>query len=148
MAVDLSREKMNQNAGGPFGCVIVKGGQVIAQGWNAVTSENDPTCHAEMMAIRKACKNLKTFDLSGCEVYTSCYPCPMCLGALYWARVDQVFYANSAQEASDIGFDDAFIYEQMLLPEKERSIPFTPISDPQAREVFKEWAEKEDKQTY
>jgi guanine deaminase len=109
MAIDLARSGMNANLGGPFGCVIVKNNEVVGQGCNSVASLNDPTAHAEVVAIRDACKNLQTFQLTGCEVYTSCEPCPMCMGAIYWARPDKVFYAATRHDAADAGFDDSMI---------------------------------------
>src|SRR5665213_3187669 len=109
-AIDLSRQKMNENCGGPFGALIVKDGKIIAEGWNQVTSSHDPTAHAEIVAIRAACKTLDNFSLKGCEIYTSCEPCPMCMAAIYWAHLDQVYYANTRQDAAAIGFDDDFLY--------------------------------------
>ncbi|HNL82672.1 MAG TPA: nucleoside deaminase, partial [Chitinophagaceae bacterium] len=109
-AIKLSENGMKNNDGGPFGCVIVKDGKIIGRGWNKVTGTNDPTAHAEVTAIRDACKNLGTFQLDGCEIYTSCEPCPMCMGAIYWARPSKVFYANTRQDAANIGFDDSMIY--------------------------------------
>jgi len=147
-AIDLSRQKMQENCGGPFGCVIVKNGEIIAEGWNQVTSTNDPTAHAEITAIREACKKLNSFQLDGCDVYTSCYPCPMCLGAIFWARPRAVFYANTAEDAGKIDFDDAFIYEQIKLAPEKREIPFVQILRDEAIQVFGEWKEKTDKIQY
>jgi guanine deaminase len=147
-AIDLSRAKMSANEGGPFGCVVVKDGKIIAEGWNQVISKNDPTAHAEMQAIQKACQVLNNFQLTGCDVYTSCYPCPMCLGALYWTRPERIFYANTAEDAANIGFDDSFIYEQIQLDPKKRTIPFEQIESDEAIQVFKEWEEKEDRISY
>src|SRR6266404_1774250 len=115
-AVELSRERMRQNAGGPFGAVIVKAGEILAEGWNKVTSTNDPTAHAEVSAIRAACARLGTFSLAGCDIYTSCEPCPMCLAAIYWARLDRIYFANSREDAAAIGFDDALIYHEVAKP--------------------------------
>ncbi len=147
-AIDISLQKMEENCGGPFGAVIIKDGEIIARGWNQVTSTNDPTAHAEMVAIRTACKHLHSFQLEGCEIYTSCYPCPMCLGAIYWARPDKVYYANTAKDAAHIGFDDAFIYEEIKRPPAQRKIPFQQIMREEAFRVFKAWQEKEDKLEY
>ncbi len=146
--IELSRKGMEENDGGPFGAVIVRDGQIIAEGNNKVTSANDPTMHAEVVAIRKACKDLDTFDLSGCTLYTSCEPCPMCLGAIYWAHLDSVYYANTKEDAAYIGFDDAFIYEELDLDMDNRKLPMQQISREQAIEVFKKWGEKEDKIKY
>ena len=115
---------MKQTDGGPFGAVIVKDDEIVAVGWNRVTSTNDPTAHAEMEAIRKACKKLNTFDLSGCVLYTSCEPCPMCASAIFWAHIDKVYYACTTEDAADIDFDDSFIYEQLKMKKLERKIPF------------------------
>lgn len=147
-AIDISREKMEKNEGGPFGGVVVKDGQIIGEGWNQVTSTHDPTAHAEIQAIRKACSVLGRHQLTGCEVYTSCYPCPMCLGALYWARPDRIFYANTAEDAKNIGFDDQFIYDEILLSPEKRSIQFEQIGREEAIKVFEEWNQKDDKETY
>lgn len=148
MAIDLSREGMHKGEGGPFGCVIVKEGKVVGKGNNRVTSTNDPTAHAEIVAIRDACRQLGTFQLEGCIVYTSCEPCPMCLGAIYWARPDKVIYANTDQEAAAIGFDDAFIYEEINRNDTERHIPFIHMPMADAVKVFEEWREKADKTPY
>ena len=123
IAIDLSREGMNSGKGGPFGCVIVKNGIVVGKGYNCVSSTNDPTAHAEIVAIRDACTNLNAFQLVGCELYTSCEPCPMCLGAIYWARPERVFFANNKTDAAEAGFDDQFIYQELTLPLLERKIP-------------------------
>ncbi|MBN2646961.1 MAG: nucleoside deaminase [Thiotrichales bacterium] len=147
-AIALSIEKMQQGCGGPFGAVIVKDGQVIAEGFNQVTSQNDPTAHAEISAIRQACQQLQTFDLHGCQLYTSCEPCPMCLSAICWARIDQVFYANTREDAARIGFDDAFFYQQVCAPIEQRTIPFTQIGRDQALNAFAQWQEKDDKVNY
>jgi len=140
-AVRLSGEAIRTGQGGPFGCVIVKDGVVIARGANAVTSTNDPTAHAEVVAIREACRVLNTFQLTGCELYTSCEPCPMCLGAIYWARPSRVYYANTREQAAAIGFDDAFIYQQIETPAIRRTIPFHHYPDLHAQDVFSQWKE-------
>lgn len=147
-AVTAALKGMQNNEGGPFGCVIVKDGKIVGRGNNKVTSNNDPTAHAEIMAIRDACKNLNTFQLEGCEIYTSCEPCPMCFGAIYWARPDKVFYGCSQKDAADIDFDDEFIYKEIALPYEKRSIPFEQIARDIALEPFQKWSEKEDKTVY
>ncbi len=146
-AIRLSRESV-KNGGGPFGAVIVKDGKIIAAASNKVTQENDPTAHAEVSAIREASKKLKTFNLSGCEIYTSCEPCPMCFGAVYWARLDKLFFANTKQDAKAIGFDDSFIYEEIDLPHKNRKIPNIQILRDEALVAFTDWEKKEDKKEY
>lgn len=146
-AIAVSKKSV-QNGGGPFGAVIVKDGEVIAASNNRVTKDNDPTAHAEVMAIRKACKKLKTFDLSGCELYASCEPCPMCLSAMYWAHIDRYYYANQKEDAKAIGFDDQFIYEELDKPAGKRSMPREQILRDEAMEVFRMWTEKEDKIEY
>lgn len=148
MAIDISRSGMHAGKGGPFGCVIVKDGKIIGSGSNAVLSTNDPTAHAEVVAIREACKNLGHFQLEGCELYTSCEPCPMCLGAIYWARPSKVFYANTKKDAAEAGFDDQFIYEELNLPYNLRRIPFEQGMQESAKEVFHEWLLKENKTLY
>lgn len=147
-AISLSREKMNSNEGGPFGAVIVKDGEIIAEGWNKVTSSCDPTAHAEVTAIRNACQKLGTFSLEGCEIYTSCEPCPMCLAAIYWARIDKIYYANTRQDAAAIGFDDEFLYQEFKVEMEERKIPLQQIDRESAKEVFDEWSKKIDKIHY
>lgn len=147
-AIALSREKMNANAGGPFGAIIVKGDKIIAEGWNQVTSANDPTAHAEMTAIRAACKMLGTFNLQGCDIYTSCEPCPMCLAGIYWAHLDHIFYANTREDAAAIGFDDEFLYKEISLPESRRAKPIGRLLSGEALTVFDEWAAKADKVRY
>ncbi len=146
-AIRLSRESV-KNGGGPFGAVIVKDGKIIAAASNKVTQENDPTAHAEVSAIREASKKLKTFNLSGCEIYTSCEPCPMCFGAVYWARLDKLYFANTKQDAKNIGFDDSFIYEEIDLPHKNRKIPNIQILREEALVAFTDWEKKEDKKEY
>jgi guanine deaminase len=141
MAIELSEKNVKESLGGPFGAVVVKDGVVIAASGNCVTSSNDPTAHAEVSAIRLACKELNTFDLNGCVIYTSCEPCPMCLSAIYWARLDQIFYANSKVDAADIGFDDKFIYEELEKPMKERTLPIVQLLRDEALPTFKRWTE-------
>ena len=147
-AVTAALKGMENNEGGPFGCVIVKDGKIVGRGNNKVTSNNDPTAHAEIMAIRDACKNLNTFQLEGCEIYTSCEPCPMCFGAIYWARPDKVYYGCSQQDAADINFDDEFIYKEIELPYEKRSIPFEQLAREIALEPFQKWSEKDNKTVY
>ena len=147
-AVKAALKGMQDNEGGPFGCVIVKDGKIIGRGNNKVTSSNDPTAHAEVTAIRDACKHLNSFQLDGCEIYTSCEPCPMCLGAIYWARPDKVYFGSNQEDAANIGFDDEFIYKEIALPYEKRSIPFVQFGRDIALEAFKKWEEKEDKTLY
>lgn len=146
-AIRLSIESV-ESGGGPFGAVILKDGIEIASGYNQVTQKNDPTAHAEVTAIRQAAEKLKDFNLSGCEIYTSCEPCPMCLSAIYWARIDKIYYANTKDDAKSIGFDDSFIYDQLDLPEEKRSVPVTKMMREEALEAFKLWNNKEDKTEY
>lgn len=148
MAIELSRKGMQGGQGGPFGCVIVRDGQVVGEGYNRVTSTNDPTAHAEVVAIRDACSRLQSWQLEGCDIYASCEPCPMCLGAIYWARPRRVVFANTHQDAADIAFDDAFIYEELNKAPGDRRIPFTQISMPEAKAVFEDWLKMEGKQNY
>lgn len=147
-AIELASEGVNSNAGGPFGAVVVKDNVIIAEGFNSVTSVNDPTAHAEVMAIRKACKKLGSFQLEGCIIYTSCEPCPMCLGAIYWARPEKVFYACTREDAAEIDFDDQFIYNEIGKNIDDRQIKFTQIMQNEALTVFKDWKEKTDKTEY
>lgn len=147
-AISLAKHNMITNAGGPFGAVIVKDGEIIGRGNNQVTSTNDPTAHAEVVAIRDACRNLNNFQLDGCILYTSCEPCPMCLGGIYWARPKQVFYACTKQDAAEIDFDDAFIYKELELPLSKRSIPMEQVGREEALSVFNEWKNKDDKTEY
>lgn len=147
-AIELSAIGMQSDKGGPFGCVIVKDGKIIAEGYNQVTSTNDPTAHAEVVAIRNACEQLKSFQLDGCELYTSCEPCPMCLGAIYWARPEKVYYANTREDAANIGFDDSFIYDELTAEIKDRKIPMLPLGRAEARTVFEAWKNKTDKTEY
>ncbi len=146
-AIELSSNNI-KTGGGPFGAVIVKNGKIIGEGWNKVTSANDPTAHAEVEAIREACKNLKTYDLSGAEIYTSCEPCPMCLSAIYWARLSKIFFANSKKDAAAIAFDDAFIYTEICKPLAERKISMVQMMQPEAAEVFKSWKISDKKVPY
>jgi len=139
MAIELAMQNVQSGAGGPFGAVVVKDGKVIATAANCVTARNDPTAHAEVMAIRKACEALGSFQLDGCEIYTSCEPCPMCLGAFYWARPAAVYYANTRAHAADAGFDDAFIYDEISLAPEERTLKMSQLRLPTAHEHFDAW---------
>jgi guanine deaminase len=147
-AATLALEKMRANIGGPFGAVIVRGSDVIAEGWNEVTSSNDPTAHAEVVAIRRACARLATFVLSDCDVFSNCEPCPMCLGAIYWARLRHVYYVHTRAEAAAIGFDDDFIYREIALAPAARAIPATRLALPPELDPFAEWLRKPDKTKY
>ncbi len=147
-AVALSREKMLAGEGGPFGAVIARDGEIVAEGFNCVTSANDPTGHAEIVAIREACARLARFDLRGHVLYSSCEPCPMCLGAIYWARLDRLVYANTREQAARIGFDDAAIYSELTLPLEQQSLPSKRIELPEARDVFALWESKRDRIPY
>lgn len=147
-AIRLSTDGVRSNRGGPFGCVIVRNGKVVGRGNNQVTSTCDPTAHAEIVAIREACRELKTFQLADCTLYASCEPCPMCLSAIYWARIPAVFYGNTRQDAAGIGFDDDFIYAQIPLPPGERRVSMKPLLPGEARAAFLEWAAKPDKVEY
>ncbi len=147
-AIKLSRSGMENKEGGPFGCIIVKGDEIIGRGWNKVIVANDPTAHAEVTAIRDACSTLNSFQLEGCELYTSCEPCPMCMGAIYWARPDRVYYANTRYDAANIGFDDSMIYEELTIPLEERKINISCLGREHAIKVFEEWMEKGDKTLY
>ncbi len=146
-AIALSENSV-KNGGGPFGAVIVKDGTIIAEASNCVTIDNDPTAHAEVSAIRKATKALGTYDLSGCEIYTSCEPCPMCLGAIYWAHLDKIYYANDRKDAARIGFDDDFIYQELELKPEDRQKPSEIFMHEEARHAFDLWMEKGDKTAY
>ncbi|MDI9395305.1 MAG: nucleoside deaminase [Euryarchaeota archaeon] len=146
-AIELSLESVKRG-GGPFGAVITKNGEVVSESSNQVTLLNDPTAHAEISAIREAARKLNTFDLSGCEIYASCEPCPMCLGAIYWARIDRVFFANTRVDAGNIGFDDSFIYEEISRPIGERKIKFKQLLREEALEAFRDWEEYENKVEY
>ena len=147
-AIALSRRGMEAGAGGPFGAVVVLDGNVVAEGWNQVTSANDPTAHAEVVAIRRACSALGRFELRGATLYTSCEPCPMCLSAAYWARLDAVIYANAREEAAAIGFDDAWLYAEVPKPVEARALPMRRLLAAEALEVFEAWAAKPDKLPY
>ena len=147
-AIALSHEMMEAGQGGPFGAIVARDGAIVAEGWNQVTSACDPTAHAEVVAIRRACQALGTFDLSGCEVFTSCEPCPMCLSALYWARVDRIWFGNDRVDAAAIGFDDDFLYREIPRPLGERAIPTEKLIGHEAIVAFHAWAAKPDKVTY
>lgn len=148
LAIELAQNGMEAGHGGPFGCVIVKDGKIIGKGSNSVLKNNDPTAHAEVVAIRDACKNLQHFQLEGCEVYTSCEPCPMCLGAIFWARPSKVFYACTKEDAADAGFDDDFIYEEIKVNPTQRKIPMLNGMRKESQKVFELWKKKEDKKVY
>lgn len=147
MAIKMACDNIDSN-GGPFGAVIVKDGKVIAKGANRVVPNNDPTAHAEVMAIRKACRKLGTFDLSGCTIYSSCEPCPMCLSALYWAGVERICYGSTKTDAADVNFDDSFIYDQLELSYKDRTIKCEHFLRDEALASFRKWSDKEDKIEY
>ncbi|HTA62371.1 MAG TPA: nucleoside deaminase [Bacteroidia bacterium] len=147
-AIELSVNNVKSGKGGPFGAVVVKNGKIIARAANSVTSSNDPTAHAEVNAIREACKVLNTYQLNGCEIYTSCEPCPMCLGAIYWARPDKVYYANTKLDAAAINFDDDFIYQEITKPLDKREMKFIQLSREEALIAFDEWKKKIDKIEY
>ncbi|MFI5132862.1 MAG: nucleoside deaminase [Chitinophagales bacterium] len=147
-AIELSGLGMQSGSGGPFGCVVVMGNEIIGEGCNEVTSANDPTAHAEVVAIRSACKKLGTYQLTDCEIYTSCEPCPMCLGAIYWARPKRVIYANTRQDAAAIEFDDDFIYKEINTELADRKIPFVHSPHPRAKEIFDAWKKWEGKKKY
>jgi len=147
-AIKLAWENITTNEGGPFGAVIVKDGQMIAYGKNLVIATHDPTAHAEIVAIRQACQRLNTFQLHHCDIYTSCEPCPMCLGAIYWAKLAKVYYANTKQQSAHIGFNDDFIYQEMAILLTQRTIPFIHLPDDRAKLVFEQWIAKNDKIFY
>src|SRR5271170_287812 len=144
-AIQLSIEGVQSGRGGPFGAVIVQEGKIIAEGSNEVTSTNDPTAHAEVIAIRRACEKLGAFELKDCEIYTSCEPCPMCLGAIYWARLSRIYFACAAADASKVGFDDSLIYRELAAPLTQRKIPMTQMMREEALAGFRAWAERPDK---
>lgn len=146
-AIELSEENV-ANGGGPFGAVIARDGEIIATGVNRVTANCDPTAHAEVSAIRAACQKLKTFELSGCEIFSSCEPCPMCLGAIYWAHIDRLYFGNDKDDAKAIGFDDSFIYDELALPRTLRKLPVRILMDKEAEEAFRMWENKTDKIEY
>lgn len=147
-AIRLSLQMMRRGKGGPFGAVVVRGGQIIDRGWNQVTSRNDPTAHAEVVAIRAACRRLKAFHLEDCELYVSCEPCPMCLAAIYWARIKKVYYANTRKDAASIGFDDDLIYAEVSRPISERKLRMKQMMRAEALAAFNEWKKKPDKIGY
>jgi guanine deaminase len=147
-AIQLSLEGVRSGRGGPFGCVVVRGGKVVGRGTNQVTSTCDPTAHAEIVAIRDACRNLGTFQLQDCAIYASCEPCPMCLSAIYWARIPEAHFGNSRQDAAGIGFDDDFIYQQIPLPVAERRLSMSALLAHEAKRAFDEWEKKVDKVAY
>lgn len=147
-AIELSRLHMEAGEGGPFGAVVVKDGRILAEGWNRVTSGHDPTAHAEVVAIREACARLGTFELKGCEIFTSCEPCPMCLAAIYWARLERIWYANGQADAAAIQFDDAWLYREVALPLANRSLPLVQLLRDEALTVFQAWDAKVDKVRY
>jgi len=146
-AIRLANESV-ERGGGPFGAVVVKDGKVVSGSSNSVTLDNDPTAHAEVNAIRQACRLLGTFDLSGCVIYTSCEPCPMCLGAIYWAHIDRIYYANTRKDANAIGFADDFIYDELGRPLPERTLPIRPLLRDEGLHTFRLWQQKEDKTAY
>jgi len=147
-AIELSLENVRSGRGGPFAAVVVKDGKIIAEGTNCVTSTNDPTAHAEIVAIREAAKKLGNFELTGCEIYTTCEPCPMCLGAIYWARPAKVYFANTAEDAARIGFDDSLIFQEFKLPHAKKRVPITQMMREEALAAFRAWEEKKDKIPY
>jgi guanine deaminase len=147
-AIELSRQSVSSGQGGPFGAVVVKDGKIIGEGSNNVTTKKDPSAHAEIEAIRTACKTINNFDLSDCEIYTSCEPCPMCLAAIYWARISKIFFANTKTDAAKIQFDDAFIYQEISSPIGQRKIPMDQLMHDEALKVFVEWDQKSDKIRY
>ncbi|MEP7263909.1 MAG: nucleoside deaminase [Bacteroidota bacterium] len=147
-AIRLAKEGMDKGSGGPFGAVVVKDGKIVGRGWNKVTSTNDPTAHAEVSAIRDACANLKMFQLDGCDIYTSCEPCPMCLGAIYWARPEKVYFACTHEDAAIAGFDDSFIYKEIETPLEKRKIPGLQLMREEGLILFQEWIKKTDRTLY
>jgi guanine deaminase len=147
-AIRLSVEKMGADGGGPFGAVVVRDGRVVGRGWNRVTSTNDPTAHAEVVAIRDACSRLQTFSLAGCEIYASCEPCPLCLAAIYWSRLDRIFYGATCDDATAAGFDDQTLYRELALPAADRSIPMAQALREEACVAFAAWLAKEDRIRY
>ncbi|WP_397569684.1 nucleoside deaminase [Schlesneria sp. T3-172] len=147
-AIRLSIEKMEANEGGPFGAVVVRNGEIVGRGWNQVTSTNDPTAHAEVVAIRDACSRLKTFSLAGCEIYSSCEPCPLCLAAIYWSRLDCIYYAATCDDAAEAGFDDRSFYREISRPTAERAIPMQQALREEALVALQTWMKKEDRIRY
>jgi len=146
-AIELSMISLKKN-GGPFGCVIVKNNEIISEGFNEVTNKNDPTAHAEIVAIRNACNKLNTFNLKGTQMFTSCEPCPMCLSAIYWSHIDKIYYGNNRKDAAKIGFDDSYIYDELSLDLNKRKIPLEQINEKEAIKAFEEWEVKTDKKVY
>ena len=147
-AIELSLENVKSERGGPFAAVVVRGGEIIAEGTNQVTAMKDPSAHAEILAVRDACRKLQDFQLTGCEIYSSCEPCPMCLGLIYWARPERIFYATTAEDAAAIGFDDSRIYRELKAPREARSIPMEQILRDEALAAFQAWQQKPDKILY
>jgi guanine deaminase len=147
-AIELSFENIKSNQGGPFGAVVVRDGEIVGEGANQVLGTNDPSAHAEVVAIRAACRKLNTFQLSGCDIYSSCEPCPMCMGLIYWARPEHLYYANTAADAARIGFDDALIYRELARPPQQRSLNMKQIMHEEALAAFLEWEKKPDKTPY
>ena len=146
-AIELSMISLKKD-GGPFGCVIVKNNEIISEGFNEVTNKNDPTAHAEIVAIRNACNKLNTFSLKGTQMFTSCEPCPMCLSAIYWSHIDKIYYGNNRKDAAKIGFDDSYIYDELSLDLNKRKIPLEQINEKEAIKAFEEWEVKTDKTVY
>ncbi len=146
-AIELSMISLKED-GGPFGCVIVKNNEIISEGFNEVTNKNDPTAHAEIVAIRNACKKLNTFNLKGTQMFTSCEPCPMCLSAIYWSHIDKIYYGNNRKDAAKIGFDDSYIYDELSIDLNKRKIPLEQINEKEAIKAFEEWEVKTDKTVY
>ena len=146
-AIELSMISLKED-GGPFGCVIVKNNEIISEGFNEVTNKNDPTAHAEIVAIRNACNKLNTFNLKGTQMFTSCEPCPMCLSAVYWSHIDKIYYGNNRKDAAKIGFDDSYIYDELSLDLNKRKIPLEQINEREAIKAFEEWEVKTDKTVY
>ena len=147
-AIELAQKGVDDDLGGPFGCVIAKNGQIIGEGCNRVTSANDPTAHAEIVAVREACRNLNSFQLDGCVIYTSCEPCPMCLGAIYWARPAAIFFAGTRKDAAAAGFDDELFYSELDKPHDQRQLKMVSLLRDEAKKVFENWAAKPDKVEY
>ncbi len=147
-AIRLSREKMEAGEGGPFGAVVARDGIIVGSGWNRVTSANDPTAHAEVEAIRAACANLDTFSLKGCEIYTSCEPCPMCLAAIYWARLDAIYFSATRDDAADAGFDDTLLYQEVSMPWESRKIRAEQHLHKEAQRIIKAWKNRPNKKPY
>jgi guanine deaminase len=147
-AIELAQQGVDEGLGGPFGCVVVKAGNIVGEGCNQVTSTNDPTAHAEVVAVREACRTLGSFQLAGCDVYTSCEPCPMCLGAIYWARPSRIFVAGTREDAAAAGFDDELFYNEIEKPNDDRQLKMESLLREESQEVFKRWVNKPDKVEY